>query len=121
MTKEDIADILLCIGNALRGFSSSEPEHVADDEITVAETGTIELAPELAETPVEPTITVPETKPLAIEVPDMSSKIKEIFDNQNLDPHTLALQAKEREIQLLKSQLQNLQNSNQQPTTGSIG
>ena len=119
MTKEDIADILLCIGNALRGFRSEHITGNTTEPELVIETGTIESAEIKVQEPEAPQPII-EAKPLTIEVPDMSAKIKEIFDNQNLDPHLLAMRAKEREIQLLKEQLQNLQQSNKQ-LTGNIG
>jgi hypothetical protein len=52
----------------------------------------------------------------------MAEQIKQIFDQQNVDPHKLAMQGKEREIQMLKDQIAALQQANGQPvTTGNIG
>ena len=116
MTKEDIADILICIGNALRGFSA--PEKQAEEPIQ--EVGVIEEVPQVQEELKPPPVPTP--PPVTIEVPNMAEQIKQIFDQQNVDPHKLAMQGKEREIQMLKDQIAALQQANGQPvTTGNIG
>ncbi len=119
MTKEDIADIMICIGNALRGFSKTE-EPV---EESAQEVGVIEEANKLEEVqqPQQPQIPTP--PPVTIEVPNMAEQIKQIFDQQNVDPHKLAMASKEREIQMLKDQIVALQQANGQSTvtTGNIG
>jgi hypothetical protein len=116
MTKGDIADILICIGNALRGFSA--PEERAEEPMQ--EVGVIEEVPQVQEEPKPPPVPTP--PPVAIEVPNMAEQIKQIFDQQNVDPHKLAMQGKEREIQMLKDQIAALQQANGQPvTTGNIG
>jgi hypothetical protein len=118
MTKEDIADILICIGNALRGFTAQEPQ--TEEVEQQQEIGVIEEAPQVQEEQQQPQL--PATPPLAIEVPNMAEQIKQIFDQQNMDPHKLAMQGKELEIQLLKDQIAALQKANgQTTTTGNIG
>lgn len=117
MTKEDIADILICIGNALRGFTAQEqPTEEAVEQ--TQEIGVIEEAPQVQE---EAKPQIPAVPPATIEVPNMAEQIKQIFDQQNVDPHKLAMQGKEREIQMLKDQIAALQKANGQVTTGNIG
>ena len=118
MTKEDIADILICIGNALRGFS--KPEEPVEE--SVQEVGVIEEANKPEEVKQQPP-PIPAPPPVTIEVPNMAEQIKQIFDQQNVDPHKLAMASKEREIQMLKDQIAALQQANGQSTvtTGNIG
>lgn len=117
MTKEDIADILICIGNALRGFE--KPEEPVEE--AMQEVGVIEEANKPEEVTQPPPIPTP--PPVTIEVPNMAEQIKQIFDQQNVDPHKLAMASKEREIQMLKDQIAALQQANGQSTvtTGNIG
>ena len=117
MTKEDIADILICIGNALRGFA--KPEEPVEEPMQ--EVGVIEESNKPEEVKQPPPIPTP--PPVTIEVPNMAEQIKQIFDQQNVDPHKLAMASKEREIQMLKDQIAALQQANGQSTvtTGNIG
>lgn len=108
MTKEDLAELLIHVGNALMGVSSKS------EELAAAETGTI------GEVKQEQPIQLQQEQTKVLTIPEVSSKIKEIFATPVPDPYKEELQIKEQEIQKLRDQINALQQNNNQ-TTGNIG